>query len=85
VLAGPGIRTGVILPRADIVDVFPTLMAAWGLPIPREVDGRVLQEAFTTPLKEKRVESKRNRISADALTPEEVDEVTERLRALGYL
>jgi predicted AlkP superfamily phosphohydrolase/phosphomutase len=85
VLAGPGIRAGVILPRADIVDVFPTLMAAWGLPIPREVDGRVLQEAFTTPLKEKRVESKRNRISADALTPEEVDEVTERLRALGYL
>jgi len=85
VLAGPGVRPGLTLPQADIVDVFPTLMAAWGLPIPQEVDGRVLCEAFAGPLKEERVESEQSKASLEALTPEEVDEVTERLRALGYL
>jgi hypothetical protein len=75
----------VALPEADIIDVFPTLVAAWSLPIPREVDGRVLQEAFTTAVKETRIEGVDSKSDVDTLTVEEADELTDRLRALGYL
>jgi hypothetical protein len=46
VLSGPGIRRGVQLPDASVIDVAPTLLKAVGLPPPAECDGRVVDEAF---------------------------------------
>jgi len=45
-LAGPGIEGGLRLPRAQLVDVLPTLLYGLGLPIARDLDGRVLTAAF---------------------------------------
>lgn len=46
-LAGPGIRRGVRseLPSGN-VDLAPTLLTLLGLPVPPDLDGRVLHEAF---------------------------------------
>ncbi len=42
---GAGLRKGVVLERASVLDVHPTICALLGIP-PGEVDGRVLQEAL---------------------------------------
>lgn len=46
VLWGSGIRAGVRLTSADVVDLAPTLLSLAGEPIARDMDGRVLAEAF---------------------------------------
>lgn len=46
VLWGSGIRAGVRLTSADVVDLAPTFLALAGEPIARDMDGRVLAEAF---------------------------------------
>ena len=46
VLWGSGIRANVRLTSADVVDLAPTLLVLAGEPIARDMDGRVLAEAF---------------------------------------
>ncbi len=48
ILQGRGIGSGIFLDDAEVVDVLPTLLYALGLPIARDLDGRVLTHAFTT-------------------------------------
>jgi len=43
---GPGIRRGYTLPGARIIDVTPTLLHLFKVPIPEDIDGRVLTELF---------------------------------------
>ncbi len=45
-LSGPGIQAGERLTGAELVDVLPTLLYSVGLPIARDLDGRVLTGAF---------------------------------------
>ena len=46
ILAGDGIRPGVFLSRAELVDLVPSLLYAMGLPIARDLDGQALTSAF---------------------------------------
>lgn len=45
-LYGEGVAEGVLLTDAELVDVMPTLVYGVGLPIARDLDGRVLTAAF---------------------------------------
>lgn len=47
VLWADGTRPGA-LDRAELADVMPTLLYALGLPLPRDLDGRVLTASFTS-------------------------------------
>jgi len=47
VLGGEGVRPGTLVTGAELVDVAPTLLYALGLPVARDLDGRLLTEAFT--------------------------------------
>jgi predicted AlkP superfamily phosphohydrolase/phosphomutase len=49
ILAGPGIRRGVEIENAAIVDLAPTILHCFGLSIPAEMDGRVLVQALAQP------------------------------------
>jgi hypothetical protein len=51
---GGGIRAGAFVPRADTVDIAPTLLYAMGLPVSRDLDGRVLTGVFTETFLERR-------------------------------
>ncbi len=89
---GPHVRGGLAL-EANIVDVAPTILYAMGLPIPEDMDGRVLEEAFTArycqahPVRYEKASAAgpRDRGEAAAYTAEEEEAMLRRLRDLGYL
>jgi len=83
VLAGSGIKAGKHLETMQIVDVMPTLLAAWGLPVPEEADGRVVSEAFRTPPTTQYTPSGERGPQPAAV--DGTDDILDRLRALGYL
>jgi predicted AlkP superfamily phosphohydrolase/phosphomutase len=81
---GQGIACGEIS-GARIVDLAPTILHLVGVPVPDDMDGRVLSEALVT---QRPVEVQAALPASHAqedLTAEEAAEVEERLRALGYL
>lgn len=43
---GPSIRGGVKIEGAKICDISPTILRIFGLPVPTDMDGRVLEEIF---------------------------------------
>jgi predicted AlkP superfamily phosphohydrolase/phosphomutase len=90
IMKGPCIKKGVTIEKAQLIDVAPTILYLLGLPIPSDMDGRVLVEAIEPshvllhPIKYENVEPKVMGVSLK-MTREEEQKVIERLRALGYL
>ncbi|MBU0718655.1 MAG: alkaline phosphatase family protein [Planctomycetes bacterium] len=86
VATGPGIarKTDV---AAHIVDCTPTILAALGLRIPDDMEGRVLTEVFERPpTVETEAAAVGDRSSTEeAYSPADLREVTARLSDLGYL
>jgi arylsulfatase A-like enzyme len=47
ILCGPGVRGNYRRPRAALsVDVAPTLASLFGIPVPRNADGKLLVDAL---------------------------------------
>jgi predicted AlkP superfamily phosphohydrolase/phosphomutase len=100
ILAGAGVKPDTQLENASILDLTPTILHAMGVAVPRELDGRVLSEAFddSSPAARPIVYSNRGDPGAniykdgtDAGGPsardfsdEEMKEVQEKLRGWGY-
>lgn len=93
VLHGPGLRKGVRLDQASVFDIAPTLLYMAGVPVGRDMEGRVLRDAFEegTPDPEF-VESyedpqwkalRQQRI--EQLVTTQDPEIMEKLRSLGYI
>ncbi|HEX5733884.1 MAG TPA: alkaline phosphatase family protein [Blastocatellia bacterium] len=87
---GPGIKSGVSLETASVYDFVPTVMYLAGLPVPEDLDGRVIEGACTTEYlasHPRRVEPGRARQekSQTDLSESEEQLVEEKLRSLGYL
>lgn len=85
---GAAIRPGLVLPEASILDLAPTIMHLLGEPVPRIMDGRVLDEIFA----ESRAVAYAGDpgetvgVAAEAgFSADEADQIEERLRGLGYL
>ncbi len=89
-LAGQGIEAGVELDGANITDLAPTILYAMGIPIPFDMDGRVLTDAFTPDyLSAVKVqysdELSERPTGEDQYSEEDAEEIKERLRGLGYV
>lgn len=87
-VTGPGIRADDQMHRADITDVAPTALARLGLPVPEDMDGRVLTEAFAEPptiVIEQGGTDTEGLDVPEAFTEDEKREIEDRLRNLGYL
>ena len=91
-LHGPGVRRGHRLDSSHVLDVFPTVLALLGLPLPADAEGKVLYDAFT----EATGVGDRARIATYRGAWQPVDTVggpdvertrqeIERLKAMGYL
>lgn len=56
-LAGPGIRHDANLHGATLLDIAPTVLTLFGLPVGRDMEGRVLVNAFESPPEIERLDS----------------------------
>ncbi len=90
ILAGAGVKPGMQLEGASILDLAPTILHAMNVPVPQEFDGRVLAEAFTTssPLARPVTYSPSNLYkdgtSEPDLSDQDMEQVQEKLRGWGY-
>jgi len=88
-LKGPGVRRGVQVIGAEITDVAPTVLYLMRLPVPTDVDGRVLTDCFSPEHLERSLvsyrEGEQETAGEDAYTVDEEATIVERLRSLGYL
>ena len=57
VLSGPGFKPGAQVPAPTLLDIAPTALAALGLPVGKDMAGRVIAEAFDPPVAIETVES----------------------------
>jgi predicted AlkP superfamily phosphohydrolase/phosphomutase len=78
---GPDIRAGIEIKGARIYDIAPTILHAFGLSIPKDMDGRVLKEIFKpdSPMAQREVQY------SEIDVREKVRERVRMLKALGKL
>ncbi len=88
---GAALRSGARIDGAEIIDIFPSVLYLMGMPIPEDVDGKVLQHMFTGefvhrhPIRFAERTTSSERASAGETVAAEEEEVLDRLRGLGYL
>lgn len=89
-IRGPMIKQGARVSGATVTDVFPTLLYAMGVPIPEDIDGRVLKEVFVSEFVRNnsvryRGFGKLDTSSTIQLSREEKTTIERRLKSMGYL
>lgn len=92
VLKGPGIRRDERIYGAGVLDITPTLLTLFGLPVGRDMDGKPLVNVFADPPKVGAVESWDKIDGADGSHPPgtrldagDAREALKQLEALGYI
>jgi predicted AlkP superfamily phosphohydrolase/phosphomutase len=91
-LRGRGVvREGATIEGASIEDLAPTILHLSGVPLPVEMDGRVLEDALTADYREShpvRFDEKEEALPPSGergYSPDEEEELSRRLRGLGYV
>lgn len=90
---GPELRRGARVEGARIIDYAPTILHSFGVEVPPDMDGRVLEEIFTAEYLAANPARVSDAIGPDysapdnapEMTDEESEEIRARLRGLGYL
>ena len=92
VLAGPGIKQDERVYGANLLDITPTILALYGMPVGRDMDGKPLVSAFEKPPEIETIDSwddvagEDGAHPADAvIDPIEAQESLDQLVALGYI
>ena len=85
-LTGAGLNNQIKNFRPYLIDMAPTVLHMLGLPVPSDMDGRVLEEAFQLP-QDVRFEDVDNTMIQQATdyTGEEAELIEQRLKGLGYV
>lgn len=89
---GPNIRRGAEIDGASIIDMAPTVLHSMGLPVPGNMDGRVLTELFEKEfieanpvIKDETGDEGGQEAQKDVYTQDEAGEIEEQLRGMGYI
>ncbi len=91
ILYGPPFRRGAEIEKAHVLDVAPTVMAALGYPLARDMEGHVLEDALQPDFLKKHRLRYVDTYGPPPPFPEDddkkglSDEDKERLKSLGYL
>src|SRR5262249_2998863 len=92
VMAGPGIRCDERIYGASLIDLTPTILTLFDLPIGEDMDGRPLLEAFEEVPKVKTIPSWEQvdgesgmHSGAQQLDPVQANELMQQFAALGYI
>jgi predicted AlkP superfamily phosphohydrolase/phosphomutase len=87
---GPAFRQGVRLNPLSILDIAPTVLHLLGLPVPRQMDGKVAIDAFEpeyvtrNPVRHADIELL-GRARGSALGREDSEDIRKRLEGIGYI
>jgi len=92
-LAGPNIAHGQAMHEAHILDLYPTILSLLDVPLPPDLDGRVLAEALdpdylqTHPLRwEEQGPTPPSAVHPEqTYSEEDAEEIRDRLKGFGYL
>jgi predicted AlkP superfamily phosphohydrolase/phosphomutase/tetratricopeptide (TPR) repeat protein len=92
VMAGPGVRHDERIYGASLIDIAPTVLTLFNLPIGQDMDGRPLLEAFeeipnvkTIPSWEEVEGEAGMHTGAQQLDPAQANELMQQFAALGYI
>ena len=91
IATGAGIRKGVEITGAEIIDMSPTILYMMGLPIPEDMDGKVLNNIFKSECcEEGKIRTEKTAPGAkkndyEGYSESEAKKVEERLKNLGYI
>lgn len=92
VAKGPGIRTGGEIAGASVLDLCPTILSLYGLPVGRDMDGKPLVTIFEDPPKVATIESWETLPGSAGMHPPEAmldgaqsAEAMKQLVELGYI
>ena len=93
-MQGPGVKQGVTISGATVLDITPTILALFGLPTAQDMDGRPVEDALKPAILKKvahdrrlkTYETARARKDGEQPVASPVDqELRERLKSLGYI
>lgn len=90
IVRGPDVKVGEKLQGAQIIDLAPTILHIMGVPVPDDMDGRVLKDLFVADsalagADEKFQEAQYREKEKVSETDEDNEEIRKRLEELGYL
>ncbi|WP_179294048.1 alkaline phosphatase family protein [Candidatus Methanoperedens nitratireducens] len=91
ILTGNNIKKNFILKGAEIEDIAPTILYLMGLPIPKDMDGKVLLDAFNpmytenNPVRYTDILDKADMNESTQFSEDDEAKIRERLKNLGYL
>jgi predicted AlkP superfamily phosphohydrolase/phosphomutase/predicted Zn-dependent protease len=91
-MSGPGLKRDELLHGASVLDIAPTILTMYGLPVGEDMDGQVLTQALENPPEPKFIPSWDD-VAGDAgthpahtrLDPVAAHEAMEQMIALGYI
>lgn len=91
-ISGPGVKSGEVLHGPSVLDVAPTILTLYGLPVGEDMDGKVLSHSFLNTPQVAFIPSWEEIRGADGrhpphtrLDPVAAREALEQMIALGYI
>ncbi len=86
-MQGDGLKPAVENFRPNLIDIAPTVLHFLGLPIPSDMDGRVLEEIFSNPATPRYEEVDKLEVAENSTeyTAQEAELIEQRLKGLGYV
>lgn len=91
IMKGPGIKPFASIKQPRIIDIAPTVLYLLNQPVPKDMDGCVLEEAFypvvlnACPVTYVNVEGEKEQKYENSLSAREEEQVYKHLKDLGYL
>ncbi len=84
---GNGLQRSVQSFHPNLIDIAPTVLHLLGLPVPRDMDGRVLEEIFPAlpPVSFEEVDQRDISAASTEYTAQEAELIEQRLKGLGYV
>jgi predicted AlkP superfamily phosphohydrolase/phosphomutase len=87
IIKGQGVKNNFLVDNAEIIDILPTILYLFDLPVPDYVDGKVLKDVFVDIIKEVKFEKRMESLPDESYKYKEgeVEKVKNQLRQLGYI
>jgi arylsulfatase A-like enzyme len=90
-MKGPEIKPSASIDQPQIIDIAPTVLYLLNQPVPKDMDGRVLEEAFhlgvfnIRPVTYVDADGEEEKKPEDSLATGDEEQVYKHLKDLGYL